>query len=500
MDVDKPGVVLLNPSPWTGFSLYKRKMLPLSLLYLAPPLEDLGYSVTIIDQFVDRSWRKKLNRALSKPPVCFGITSMTGPQLFQAVDICKEVREKYPSLPIVWGGVHVSSRPSQVLNSAFCDIAVIGEGEATFPELVEALRTGADFSRIKGIAYKEDGKHIFTGSRRFVDLNRYPVPAYHLVDMNQYSDLVLGVDHLHMICSRGCIYDCAYCWDPAFHKRKYRAMDPENVFGLMKHVVRAYGKNGFIFGDDNFFIDLEWARTILERIVSSDLDLHIGKLFIRADTLCGLDAGFLDLMAKAGVRRVVIGAESGSPRILRMIKKRITVEEILGANQKVKPYNIRPQFVFMMGLPTETPEDVGMSIRLAERLTQENSAATRSFNLYTPYPGTELYEMVVKMGFSEPETLEDWARYGYRNIPRETPWLRKETRKLVSILNYALMCNKHDGCLGTVKKADPLAVWLSWIYGPLARWRVRNLNAGFPFENFVIRILLWIFGRNRSLR
>ncbi|MCK5795117.1 MAG: B12-binding domain-containing radical SAM protein, partial [Anaerolineales bacterium] len=302
------------------------------------------------------------------------------------------------------------------------------------------------------------------------------------------------------ICSRGCIYDCAYCWDPVFHKRKYRAMDPDNVLDLMKIVAKAYGKRGFIFGDDNFFIDLDWAYSILDRIACTDLNLHIGKIFIRADTLCGLDRDFLDVMVKAGVKRFVIGAESGSPRILRMIKKRITVEEIIEANLKVKPYNIRPQFVFMMGLPTETPKDVGKSIKLADRLISENSAATRSFNLYTPFPGTELYNMIVEKGYKEPERLEDWAGTGYRNISKETPWLPLETRKLVSVLNYALMSNRNDGCLGNVKKADPLAVWLSRIYGPLARWRVKTLNSRFAFEKFSIRFVLYLIGRDRTGR
>ena len=415
--------------------------------------------------------------------------------------VCRrQSKKRYPSLPVVWGGVHATIKPSQVLENSFVDIVVTGEGEETFSELVETLDRGLSLRNVKGIVYKEKGEHHFTGTRPFIDLNKYPIPAYHLIDMRQYSDLVLGVDHLNLISSRGCIYDCAYCWDPAFHKRQYRAMDPDIVLDLMKHVARVYGKRGFIFGDDNFFIDLDWAYSILERITRTDMNLHIGKIFIRADTLCGLDRDFLGVMVKAGVKRFVIGAESGSPRILRMIKKRITVDEIIAANLKVKPYNIRPQFVFMMGLPTETPEEIGSSIRLAERLMKENPAATRSFNMYTPFPGTELYNMIVEMGYKEPKKLEDWARSGYRNISKETPWLSPETRKLVSVLNYALMSNRNDGCLGSVKKADPLAVWMSRIYAPLARWRVKKLSSRFPFEKIIIKFILCLIGRNRKSR
>jgi radical SAM superfamily enzyme YgiQ (UPF0313 family) len=281
-----------------------------------------------------------------------------------------------------------------------------------------------------------------------------------------------------------------------FHQRKYRSLAPETVVDLMQHLNTAYGKKGFIFGDDNFFIDLDWAHEVLEGIVRSGLDIHIGKQFIRADTLCRLDKDFLDLLVKAGVRRFVIGAESGSPRILRMIKKRITVEEIVESNRKLIGTRIQPGFLFMMGLPTETPEEVGESLKLADQLMKENPDAARAFNIYTPFPGTELYEKIVKMGFKEPERLEDWGRMSYRNIPRESPWILPETKKLVSILDYALMCSDRDNALGKVKKADPLSVWMAKAYGPLARYRVKSMDTRLPVESVLIKSIRRAIGRD----
>ena len=497
-EISKGNIILFNPSPWTGFSLYKRRVLPLSLMHLASPLEKLGYSVTIIDQFSDPHWKRKLDHSLQRKPVCFGVTSMTGPQILQAVKACRRVKDKYPEVPVVWGGIHATIKSAQVLENPHVDIVVIGEGEETFAELVEALGSGAPLVGIKGIAYKEKGEFFFSEPRPFIDLNDYPPPAYHLVDMAQYREEILGRDHIHIICSRGCIYDCAYCWDPVFHQRKHRAMNPEAVVDLMKRLSRDHGKKGFIFGDDNFFIDLDWARKVLEGIVQSGLDIHIGKQFIRADTLCRLDKDFLDLLVKAGVRRFVIGAESGSPRILRLIRKRITVEEIINSNRKLVGTEIKPAFLFMMGLPTETPEEVGETLKLADQLMKDNPDATRTFNKYTPFPGTELYDMILKRGFSEPEKLEDWAKIGYRRSFRETPWLLPETKKLISILDYALMCSDRDNSLGGVKKADPLSVWMAKTYGPLARYRVRTLDTRFPIETLFIKVLRRFMGRDKN--
>jgi len=275
-------------------------------------------------------------------------------------------------------------------------------------------------------------------------------------------------------------------------------MDPDNVLDLMSRVVRDYGKKGFIFGDDNFFIDLDWAYNVLEKIVRAGLDIHIGKQFIRADTLCRLDKDFLDLIVKAGGKRFVIGAESGSPRILKMIKKRITVEEIIESNRKLIGHPIHLAFLFMMGLPTETPEEVGESVKLADRLMKENPDSSRAFNNYTPFPGTELYEKIVKMGFKEPDRMEDWGRMSYRGISKDTPWILPETKKLVSILDYALMCSDRDNSLGPIKKADPLLVWMARAYGPLARYRVRSLDTRFPIEPILIKALRRLMGRDRG--
>ncbi len=492
----KKNIVLFNPSAWTGISFHKHRFLPLGLMHIAPPLERLGYSVTIINQSMERFWKRKLEKALQQKPVCFGVSSMTGPQILQAVEVCRLVKKRCPDLPVVWGGVHATIKPDQVLDNPFIDIAVIGEGEETFAELVEALESGAPLGTVKGIAYKENGQHRFTETRPFIDLNQQDAPSYHLVDMDSYRYKIMGIGHIHILCSRGCIYDCAYCWDPVFFQKKYRSIEPDKVFEQMSMLVKEYGIRGFIFGDDNFFIDLDWARSIIEKIVNSELDINIGKLFIRADTLCRLDKSFLDLIVKAGATRLVIGAESGSSRILRLINKRITREEIIESNRKLLSYPISPHYLFMLGLPSETCEDVKQSVQLAELLMRENPAATRSFNIFSPFPGTALYDLVLESGFSEPERLEDWAKINYRSISSETTWISPETRKLISILDPALMCNKQDGRMGKQKRDDPMAIMMSRIYGPLGRYRVRTMDTRFPVELFFLKAMRRLLGRD----
>ena len=489
-------MVLFHPLPFAGVYEYRSTLLPLGLLYCATALKNSGHTVSIIDQSVDSQWKKNLFSCLTDKSVCFGITCMTGPQIPQALAVCKLVRDKYPHLPIIWGGVHASLLPEQTLQHPLVDVVVIGEGEDTLPELVEAIKANRLLKQVKGIGFLEDDQYVFTGSRPFVNLDAQPFPDFGLVDLNLYREYILGIDNIHMHCSRGCTMECAFCWDPIFHKRQFRKMDPARVLEIMGYIVREYGIRGFLFHDDNFFLDLRWARDVMERIDRSGLGISIGKLFIRADTLCEMDEDFLDLLVRVGVKRLVIGVESGNQRLLNLLKKRITLEQVTAANRKLIPYPIKPAYLFMMGLPTETPEEIAQSIHFADKLIKENPKATRTFNIYTPYPGTELYKMAVKHGLREPETILEWTKFNYHRIFTKSPWILPETKKVIKVMNYALMCSKHDNAFGGFRRQDVGSVLFGKVYGPLARYRVRNMDVRFPLEIKLIHLVRFCLGRD----
>jgi radical SAM superfamily enzyme YgiQ (UPF0313 family) len=487
-------IVLFNPAPRSGIQVQRRIELPLSLLCPAAPLDRQGYRIKIIDEFANPKWRRELLETLAQKPICFGVTSMTGPQILHALEGCKLVKERYPDVPVIWGGVHASLLPEQTLQNPYPDIIVVGEGEETFPELVKALESGSPLSNVSGICYKEDGKVRFTGVRPFVNLDGQPPLPYHFIHMDRYRRRLFGIDHISFNSSRGCTYRCSFCWDPVMHKRKWRAMSPETVLDHLSRIIRDYGIRGFLFTDDHFFIDMERACLILEGIVRADLRISISKLQIRADTLCRLDKAFLQLMVRAGVKRFSIGIESGSQRVLDLIKKDCSVEEIVEANRKLIPYPIVPVFLFMMGLPTETPDELAQSIRLAIRLTDENSNAVKTFNIYTPYPGTELYDLAIQLGLKEPQRLEDWARFNFRNIPRESAWIEPGMRKLIAGLDLPLMFLGKGHFVTPYKKTNPLVVGLARLYYPVAQYRVKHLNARIPIETKLVRAL-GLFGR-----
>lgn len=493
MSRTRPSIVLFHPAPRGGWQPQRRVELPLGLLCCATPLDVAGYKVHIIDQFANRDWRRQSEEALSERPLCVGVSSMTGPQLLRAIRFSKEVKARYPDVPVVWGGVHGSLMPEQTALNPYVDIVVRGEGEETFPELVRALEHGGDLDEVAGIAYAVEGTVHLTDERPFVDLNAQPPPAYHLVDVNAYRRRLFGIDHISLNSSRGCVYRCKFCWDPVMHKRTWRAMEPEAVLDGMKRVIRDHDIRGFLFSDDNFFVDRKRAREILEAVIRSDLGISLGKLQVRADTLCKMDRDFFDLLVRAKVRRVMVGVESGSQRVLDAIGKGERVEHAVEANSKLSEYPIVPLFLFMMGLPGETPEDLALSIELATRLTDENPRAAKTFNIYTPYPGTELYDVAVELGLDRPKHLEDWASFNFRHLSDAAPWVTPEMRKLIKGLDFPLMF-LGTNFVGSYKKTNPVVAAMAQLYHPVARYRVTNLDARFPVESRLVRSL-GLFGR-----
>ena len=128
-------------------------------------------------------------------------------------------------------------------------------------------------------------------------------------------------------------------------------MQPETVLEQLKRIIREYDVRGFLFTDDHFFIDMKRAYGILEGIVRLNLNITISKLQLRADTICRMDRDFLDLIARAGVKRMTVGVESGNQRVLDLIKKDVYIDEVIEANRKLAPYPIIPLYLFMMGMP-----------------------------------------------------------------------------------------------------------------------------------------------------
>jgi radical SAM superfamily enzyme YgiQ (UPF0313 family) len=462
--------------------------MPMGLLCVATPVSHAGYQVKIIDQRVEPNWNELLRRELEQDPLCVGISSSTGPQLRYALEV-SEIAREYGNVPVVWGGVHPSLLPEQTLRDDRVDIVVQGEGEETFLELVQALEGKRPLSTVKGIWHKDKARITHTGIRPFMDLNQLPPLSYHLIEPRKYLRTVFGAERLSFFTDRGCPYQCAFCFNTAFNRRTWRSMEPERVVQRIRDFVRRYQLKGLAFIDSNFFAEIDRGRSILEGIIREDLNIVISRINIRADTLLKMSEEDFALLERAGCRCLCVGVESGSERIRAMLRKPINVPMLLEMNRGLKRLAIVPLYFFMMGFPSETKEDLTESVSLILRLLDDNPNAVKSLNIYTPFPGTELFDIAVTHGLSVPQSIEEWIPFNYRNITQNAPWISKEMRKLIEMIDFCSFFIGEKSFLRPFKKTHPFAVLLSNLYAPLAKKRVENFFCQFPVEIKIAKLL-----------
>jgi radical SAM superfamily enzyme YgiQ (UPF0313 family) len=474
-------IVLIYPRHITGWAANQKVMIPLGLLCLATPLSLEGYRVKIIDQRVEPNWRSMLLHELEHAPICVGISSMTGPQLQHALRLSQMVKA-YGDIPVVWGGPHASLLPEQTLKNDHIDVVVQGEGEETFRELVYTFEGKRDLQSVKGIWYKESGKIKHTDSRPFLDLNQQPPLAYHLIDARCYVRVIAGTEHLNFVTSRGCPHACTFCVNMPLNRRRFRSMDPDLAVQRIKDFVKTYHIGGITISDMNFFTDMDRGRNLLRGLIKEDLNLVISKLSVRVDTLLRMEEDDFRLLERAGCRRITVGVESGSERIQTLLSKKFDYQGLLRMNRELGQYPITPSYLFMMGIPGETMGELSESVHLALTLVDQNPHAVIQFSIYTPFPGTELFDRAVTHGLDMPKRIEDWVPYNYRNFSENEIWLNKAMRQSIEMIDFCALFLGKKRFLESYEKRNPWVRLLFHLYAPLARKRMERLFYQCPVE------------------
>lgn len=392
----KMKVLLLRPY-WRTVS--QRVTPPLGLMYLASYLREklsAQVEIKILDMTLEKMGTRELKSQLDYfRPDLIGITSLTyeAPALKVITELCKEM---FPAVPVIVGGPHATEFYDYVLIDTKADVAVIGEGEQIFLELVEKTLTGQDWAETLGIAYRDkEGEVIKTPSRPPInDLDALPFPAWDLVDIERYSqlpnmnDLLKASPYALLFTSRGCPYGCIYCHQ-VFGKR----FRPRSVQSLMKEInmlVEKYKVREFHIVDDIFNWDIERAKEVCREIISQGLRMKIAfPNGIRGDRL---DEELIDLLYQAGCYSMAIAVETVTPRLQRMLHKNLDIGKVEKAIENVYLRGIIPKGFFMLGFPTETIEEMENTVKFACR----SKLLLASFFSVVPYPRTGLFELFRK--------------------------------------------------------------------------------------------------------
>lgn len=379
--------------------------LPLGLAYLASLTKNLPDAhLDIIDTTFLPNPLEYLARHFSRRRYdVVGISAMTS-QIRDAFSVARLVRKQLHECMIVLGGPHSTVLPEHALSCDAVDIACIGEGERTWPLVLENLTAPW---KVPGLACRRDEEIFFSGPGSYIeDLDTLPHPAYDLFDMKRYLRSWAQVDAVspalrgvNIIASRGCPFSCSYC-QPTLRKifgDRMRFHSPGYIVDMLNALVSAHGINAFFFQDDTLNARQDWVRNICRELRESRLGLLWG-CNLRAD-LVELD--LLKEMKNAGLRKVNLGIESASDRILSEVyQKRITVSQVRRAVRTLKSLDLRVHGYFMLGAPTETREEIEATIRLSRELDLDDAM----FSVTTPLPGTCLHQKthdLVKRDYGE---------------------------------------------------------------------------------------------------
>ncbi|MFA5140328.1 MAG: radical SAM protein [Elusimicrobiota bacterium] len=474
-------IVLVQPMHGSWDKIFLR--LPESMLAVAALPHKEGYDVKILDQRVVRDWKGRLRELLKERPICCGLTSLTGPSLKYALEAAALIKEIDESIPIVFGGVHMTLLPEQTMQHPHFDIGLIGEGDYRFLDVVKALEMGKPFDGIKGLYYRLKGELVFTGAPDAIhDLDALPDTPYELVDMGAYSAIELGPKRsVSFPTSRGCPFACSFCANKALTKSRWRGLSTAKIIAKIKMFQERYGYRAFYFLDDCTSYRIGHFRELITALAGLEKKILWSTAGIRADLLCQLTDQDLAALWESGCRTLEIGIESGNERVLEFIQKRETKETMRTANRMLAKYPITVKYTFIVGYPTETEAERNDSIDFSLKLGEENAHSYSLFFVYLPIMGTPMFDVALQHGFVKPRSIEEWTEMDYRSLWAfaHPNWIgHRERKRLETIMLASLFCNRN----AKVKLTTPFSKLTFMLYHPVAKLRFKHKFFSFPLE------------------
>ncbi len=381
---------------WRQYTRSAQVLPNLPSAYLAAWLEKAGIEVKIIDAFAERlSVEETARRAREFNPLAVGYNLITE-NFLDTLGGIRGVKE-LTGIPTIAGGLHMSLYPAETLTHPAIDYGVNGEGWNTLPELLECLESGSDPSSVRGICYREEGEYRATPLRPdSLTLEDVPFPARHLLPNDRYTTVMSRQWPITvMVSALGCPFQCAYCDVP--HDR-YQARSAGHVVAEMEECVQRFGIREIWFQDESFTIDRNRSAEISESLLSRGVKVR-WSIRTRPDLL---DPETLKLMKRAGLMKVHLGVESGSPEVLERLNRKMDLETIRRAVRLAREEGITTLGFFMIGLPGETPADLQRTIELALELDCDYIQV----NKFVPCPPSPLYRELV-----ENTGIDYWAEY-----------------------------------------------------------------------------------------
>ncbi len=348
-------------------------------------------------------WDEVRQQISSFKPDVVGVSVITPkvPSAFKIAEICKSVS---PYIKVVFGGHHPTVRPDEILLNENVDFVIRGEGEETFRELIEKYRNcSLDYHTISGLSFHCNGEVVHNVDRKCIDdLDSLPAPARdRLFNLSSYTPVQLSM----VMTSRGCPYQCHFCSSKNMWGKTVRFRSIENVLEEIQQLKSRYSISNISIMDDSFTLNRKHVEAFCSALVKNHIDITwscLTRVNIISDEL-------INLMKRAGCTKVDLGIESGNQRVLDLINKGITLEQVREAVKILKRNKMYWSGFFMFGFPTETEDEVFETLNFLKEIKPDWA----NISIFTPYPKTQLYELSVGKGMiTDPP---DYTLYSHQN-------------------------------------------------------------------------------------
>lgn len=485
-------VLLFNPRA----ANYKARI-PNSVLQIAASIHGQRDWV-IVDGNLEKDPWSKINSYLATGRFkYFGSTVMPGPQLKEAIPFTKKVRELYPQVTTIWGGYFPSNQYKVCLDSGYVDYIVNGPGDRTFPDLLQAIEQQLPLDTIKNLIYKKGNDYVKTAKADLPDLDQLPDLPYEQLNafypIHRYlGRSYLGTKTIAYHSSFGCPFTCSFCAVVPIYNARWKGKSAQGIYRDIKKLKELYQGNAIEFHDNNFFVSEK--RTVeFAKLMRHENMVWWGEA--RIDTMDKYKDESLAAIREAGCKMIFFGAETGSDAVLKQMDKggTQTGEQILKFAERLKKFDIIPEYSFVLGLPHETEEEVNRQIdediAFIKKVKQVNPQTEIIIYTYSPVPteGSEMYNQVLANGFKFPATLEDWISPAWENFDLRknplTPWLKPymidKIKEFETVLNGYYPTNS-DIRLTPLKKN---------ILRSLSAWRYKTGLYRYPKEIRALHML-----------
>lgn len=440
-------IVLFNPLSTTP----GKQPLPLSVMALAGVLEG-KHAWTLVDGNVTSDPAGAIVRAFQASADRTGevnllaVTVMPGPQLTQAVPVCKQVKEALPHLKIVWGGYFPTQHADAVLASPSVDFVVKSQGEEPLLQLIDALHHGGPLDVVSSLLWKDSAGRIVHNAVRSTAtaVDDLPDLPYARVNMEDYiHPTYLGRRTVAHSSSFGCPFACSFCAVVAMSNRRWLAQSPARLERVMRTLVSTYGVDSVQMHDMDFFISEARVAEFADRI--ADLGIRWWALG-RVDTLMQYSEKTWALIARSGLAMVFSGAESSSDEALAAMNKggKAAAGLAIELAARMRRYGVVPEYLFVLGAPPDPEGDLDRTFEFIRKIKRVNPATEVILYTYTPVPmDGGMYAEASKMGFKFPTTLDEWSSEEWKQLMMRRgdgiPWIdgsiRRQVRNFERVLN-----------------------------------------------------------------